>query len=109
MSENVLRTITILVQLLWYFGLFYCVFESMFGLSCFCTVWRYFSLESLVHTSQIHDVARVASSNILLTAARPRYLTLLFLPQRPQYFKLDPSVAFAQDPRDDNNVVEVPG
>ena len=47
-SENVLCTITIPVQLLWYFGLLYCVFKSMFGLSCFCTVWRYFSLESSV-------------------------------------------------------------
>ena len=36
--ENVLCTITIPVQLLWYFGLLYCVFKSMFGLSCFCKV-----------------------------------------------------------------------
>ena len=49
--EHVLCTITIPVQLLWYFGLLYCVSKSMFGLSCFCTVWRYFSLESSVNRS----------------------------------------------------------
>ena len=50
-SQKALCSITIPVQLLWYFGLLCCVSKSMFYLSCFCTVCWYFSFESSVNRS----------------------------------------------------------
>ena len=50
-SQKILCSITIPVQLLWYFGLLCCVSKSLFYLSCFCTVCWYFSLESSVNRS----------------------------------------------------------
>ena len=46
---------------------------------------------------------------LFVTAARSPILIASFSSRNAPYYKLDPSVALAQDPRDDNNVVEVPG